>query len=121
MPSQFEDMLSEIGTPLLMEKLGGPLTRYPAGVMADAIAGIAAIVEWDETEKDFDRGQGVKTRGQLHLAAGVTVTDEDTWLINGLVYSVETVGPALGGMRVVKIVLRTSKRTTSQSTTRSTR
>lgn len=89
------------------------VTRYPAGVVANAVSVTAVFVTLPPVlEDNYGKGERIVHRGTLDISSGSSVGRTDQWLIQGLLYQTEYVRDAEGGMRTVG-VRRDEKITTS--------
>lgn len=95
MPSDIDDLFSELGAPNLTESLGETVTQYPLGntaagvVLSDVIVDLSA--EGEQPIDDEHGSQRVRY-GKLILSSAVNVTvDEraqqrDTFLVRGQIW-----------------------------------
>lgn len=95
--SRIGDIFDEICQPALAEHLGETVSRYPLGVVLNAVSVPGVIVDLsaeigtnqesgDGVVLDDRFGERVRRSGMLEVPASVTVDERDTWLVRGEVW-----------------------------------
>lgn len=119
--SRYTDLHAAQAERLLADPLAGAktVTRYPLGVIADAVS-VTAIVDLDDEDEvaargntfplGEDRAEIVRT-GKLEVAAAQATDDRDKWAIDGEVWHTLRIQGQDDGMQTVRIQLTIPIRT----------
>lgn len=75
-----------------------------------------AVVLFDDSMIDRNRGKGQLTDGSLEIAESATVTKDDSYLIEDVRYEVVLVHPAVHGMKKVDLRRYAAERSEARST-----
>lgn len=114
MASAFDSLFSGSAVPVLNAWHGRTVTRWPSGLQeyATSVTAMWAPVSGGNREASINE-QTVTTRGTLTVADDVICDHRDSWLIDGVRYTTETVGPASSGLRYIQVT-RAAEQTTSR-------
>lgn len=114
MSSQFDALYGGSAGQSLMDLHGRTVTRWPSGLQeyATSVTAMWAPVSSGNREASINE-QTVTTRGTLTVADDVICDHRDSWLIDGVRYTTETVGPASSGLRYIQVT-RAAEQTTSR-------
>lgn len=85
--------------------------HWPSGESGSA-APVTALVFWDDAEKVTQGGKKFPVNGTLHVSSGLTLSDDDVWVIGGINYQAVTVGQPAGGLVEVEVKYVQKKHTT---------
>ena len=119
MPSVFDDMFATYGSPVLEAGLGEDITHRPLGESGND-ATVTAIVTRRKREKDNDHGRGFISRVSIDVAtSGLSLSDDDQWVIDSIVYQVEALGIVTNGRRAIELVRREDVTNTTRRRTNS--
>ncbi len=111
MSSQFERTFQALAVPSLMGEHGEDVTHLRRGVPTDAKV-IPAIAVEEPPQRDTAAGaENVRTM-RIQVAASVTVSKDDTWVIRGEEWTTLKIGTAFAGLRK----LWTTRRDAGQQT-----
>lgn len=118
MPSAFDDLFADSAAVSLMDLHGRSVTRWPHGHEAEAET-VTAMWSGESSgqsgSREADQGsQAVIIEGTLTVLAGQTVTNRDSWLIDGWRYHTQSIGHIVAGLRYIR-VKHTDKITTSRT------
>ena len=100
--SRFSDDFAAAAVPDLLYQLGESVTRYPLGIVADAVS-VTAMFEEIEPALDTQRGEDNVRRGRLSMADSVEAHPNDTWTIGGVHWDARSVGQKQNGMITVEV------------------
>jgi hypothetical protein len=101
--SAFSTLFANVGQPVLLDRLGEDVTRYPLAVVADAESPIKGIFEELEPNRDIRTREEVVRRGRLQVASSATASPKDSWLIRSEVWQVLTIESSPGSLRTIHL------------------
>lgn len=79
------------------------VTRYPLGVIANAVT-VTAVVDFVRATTQNEFGLVDVVTGTMLIGSAVTVHRNDTWLIDGNLYVTTTITPSdMRGMKIVEV------------------
>lgn len=100
--SLFSELMADVGTPAILETLGGDVTRYPEG---NTGAGATVTATWAEDEPgqaDNRRGIDNVRMGTLKVATSQTVSLKDRWLVNAETWEATSLS-VIGGLKTLRL------------------
>ncbi len=114
MASAFDEMFSSSAVPTLFGLHGRTVTRWPSGLQeyATSVTAMWAPVNAGTREASINEQANIK-RGTVTLLADTECGHRDSWVIDGVRYATETMGPVTGGLRYIQVV-RADEYTTSR-------
>lgn len=99
-----DEVADDTANDLLLDGLGLNVTRYPAGVVADAVTVVAVPVTMPPVvETDYGKSDRIVHRMTLDVKSSVEVDRKDQWLISGKLYQTEFIRDVEAGMRTISL------------------
>ena len=99
-----DEVAVESANDLLLNGLGVTVTRYPAGVVADAVAVVAVPVTMPPmVEVDYAKTDRIVHRMTLDIKSIVTTDRKDQWLVGGKLYQTESIRDDEAGLKTISL------------------
>lgn len=119
MSSQFDALYGGSAGQALLDLHGRTVTRWPSGLQeyATSVTAMWAPVSSGNREASINE-QSLITRGTLTVTDNTTCDHRDSWLIDGVRYTTEAVGPATSGLRYIQVTRATEQTTSRQMNVR---
>ena len=108
--SRFSDDFEAAAVPDLLYELGDSVTRYPLGVVANAVS-VTGVFSERSPNQAMTRGDDNDRTATLEVAASVSTDPRDTWLISSEVWNTTSVSGASTGMKTIELRRNERQRT----------
>lgn len=116
MTSPFDTLFEQTSKPALLALHGGTIEHRPNGLSEDS-DDITAIFVPGDTETVDAGGRRYDQMAKLEVDDTLTVTTDDSFIINGETWYVDNIGKPCGGLKTVNLISSENESYTSERRT----